>query len=206
MAPPTQLKCRDLKSGDIMVQQSLGNVPGKLIAFGQAMTGHKHTELIHAGIMFDTSFIIEALGGGVLASDLRVQNVKCGYLVYRSRKPDLGTIAGNLAKLLFDLHGTNKNMSYSTVGAVKSIGSAKPAKSASNLDGVLDKIFEGKSSPFFCSQFVVVTYQAAGGQIGMSPSSVFPLDDARVAPARLASMLDASPHFDRLGYMLPGER
>jgi hypothetical protein len=200
------MKCRDLQSGDIMVQQSLGNVPGKLIAFGQFMTGHANTEMIHAGIMFDSSFIVEALGGGILASDLRVQNVKCGYHVYRSRKPDLGTIAGNLAKLLFDLHGTNKNLSYSISGAVKSIGSARPAKSTGDLDGVLDQIFEGKSSPFFCSQFVVVTYQAAGGQIGMSPKTVLPLDDARVSPARLASMLDASPNFDLVGFVLPNQR
>lgn len=203
---PTQMRCRDLKSGDIMVQQSLGNIPGRLIAFGQFMTGHKHTELIHAGIMFDTTYIVEALGGGILASDLRLQNLNCGYHVYRARKPEIGTIAGNLAKLLFDLHGTNKNMTYSTVGAVKSIGTAKAAKSAGDLDGVLDKIFEGKSSPFFCSQFVVVTYQAAGGQIGMAPSTVLPLDDARVSPARLASMLDVSPNFDHIGFMLPNQR
>jgi hypothetical protein len=100
----------------------------------------------------------------------------------------------------------SKNLKYSTVGAVKSIGGAKPAKSTHDLDAVLDRVFEGKSSPFFCSQFVVVTYQAAGGQIGMAPKTVLPLDDARVSPARLASMLDASPNFDLVGYMLPNQR
>jgi hypothetical protein len=102
---PPQLHCRDIRGGDILLQHSMGNVVGKAIQLGQALTGHKHTDIIHAGVMFDGAYIIEALGKGILANDIRTGNRACGYIVYRPRNAMLGTVAGNLAKLLFDPHG-----------------------------------------------------------------------------------------------------
>jgi len=203
---PTQLRCRDLKGGDIMLQHNLGNVAGKAIAFGQFMSGLGHSEIIHAGVMFDSSFIVESLGKGVVANDIRTGNAKCGYVVYRPHNAMLGTVAGNFVKLLFDQHGIVHNLAYSTTGAIGSLGSAGPARSAAKLDAMMDEIFTGKPSPFFCSQFVVVAYQIAAGQLGMSPQSVFALDDAKVPPARLATYVEQSAAFNYVGYLLPNER
>lgn len=206
MAPPKQLRCHDLKSGDIMLQQSLGNLPGRAIAFGQKLTGHAHSEIIHAGIMFDTTYIIEALSDGILANDLRIGNRTCGYVVYRPLSAELATVAGNFAKLLFDTHGITKSLKYSLAGAVASIGASKAAKSDAELDAMVDKIFSAKTDRFFCSQFVVVTYQVAAGQLGLNPSSVMPLDDGKVAPARLMSMLEINRLFSLVGVMAPNQR
>ena len=142
MAPP-QLRCRDLKPGDVMLQESLGNAPGKVIAFGQFVTAHQHTGIVHAGIMFDSTYIVEA---------------------------------------------------------------PTPTKSSARLDALMDEILAAKPSSMFCSQFVVITYQIAAGQLGQSPKSVLPLGDARVAPARLASALEQSSWFSNAGYMKPNER
>src|SRR3954465_7764389 len=104
MAPPKQLRCADLAGGDIMLQYSQGNVPGKLIAFGQAMVGDRNTEFIHAGVMFDKSYMIEAIGRGLSGADIRVTNRALAYRVYRPRNRALGTTEGNVAKFLFDHH------------------------------------------------------------------------------------------------------
>ena len=87
-------------------------MPGRLIAFGQYATGHKHAGIVHAGIMFDSTYIIEALGSGISANDIRVGDKRCGYSVYRPRNAMLGTIAGNLAKLLLDEHYLTKQIEY----------------------------------------------------------------------------------------------
>jgi hypothetical protein len=143
MSPP-QLTCRSLKSGDIMLQHSLGNAAGRAIAFGQALTGHKHTDIIHAGVMFDNAFIIEALDAGIGANDIRVGNRNCGYVVFRPRNAKLATVAGNLAKLLFDEHGALKNLKYDTKGAIASIGRSTPAKSNAELDTLMDNVLFGE--------------------------------------------------------------
>src|SRR5437868_3128747 len=126
MAPP--LKCRDLRPGDIMVQESMNNVVGKAISFGQKQVGQNNAKYVHAGIMFDSTFIIEALGSGISSNDIRVGTRQCAYAVFRPRRKELGTIAANFAKLLFDSHGQRHKLSYSVLGAIKSLGSEKSPK------------------------------------------------------------------------------
>ncbi|HEX3868404.1 MAG TPA: hypothetical protein VHV78_16690, partial [Gemmatimonadaceae bacterium] len=92
------------------------------------------------------------------------------------------------------------------LGAVRSIGSEKSPKTTSEVDKLVDKIFGSSGKSFFCSQFVVVTYQIAGGQVGMSPGTLFQLDDGAVSPARLATLLQSSHVFESVGAMMPNER
>jgi hypothetical protein len=205
MAPPKQLRCADLKGGDILLQFSTGNVVGKLIAFGQAMAGDKSSEFVHAGVMLDKTYMVEALMQGVTASDLRIQNKSFSYRVYRPRDSMLGATEANVAKFLFDHHQNNGSLPYSYVGAVAAIGVAKPM-SASHVDGVMDKIFSAQSSAFYCSQFVVLSYQLAAAQMGLSPASVFALDDTKMPPSRLAAACEQSVAFENLGYLSPNER
>jgi hypothetical protein len=204
MAPP--LLCRDLKAGDIMVQESLNNVAGKVIAFGQKQFGHANANFVHAGIMYDSSYILEALGSGIASNDIRVGTRSCGYSVFRPKNSQLATIAANFGKLLFDSHGARHKLSYSVLGAIGSLGSEKSPKTTGEVDKMVDKIFGSRGKTFFCSQFVVVTYQIAGGQIGMPPASVFSLDDGAVSPARLETLLQTSRVFDKVGVMEPNKR
>ena len=89
------------------------------------------------------------------------------------------------------------------LGAIGSLGSEKSPKTTTEVDRMVDKIFGSWGKNFFCSQFVVVTYQIAGGQIGMAPSSIFALDDGVVSPARLATLLQTSHVFTHVGDMVP---
>jgi hypothetical protein len=204
MAPP--LLCRDLKAGDIMVQESMNNIAGKAISFGQAKVGQKNWNFVHAGIMYDNTFILEALGAGISSNDIRVGTRMCGYSVFRPKNPQLATIAANFGELLFDSHGARHKLNYSVIGAIKSLGSEKSPKTTSAVDTMVDKIFGSSGKSFFCSQFVVVTYQIAGGQIGMAPATIFPLDDGAVSPARLETMLQTSHAFSYVGVMEPNKR
>jgi hypothetical protein len=205
MAPPKQLRCADLLGGDIMLQFNQGNVAGKAIAFGQAMAGDKNTEIVHAGVLFDNHYMVEALDKGISAGDLRTQNKAFAYRVYRSRQPMLGATAANVVKFLFDHHQNNGTLPYSYVGAVTSLGAAKPM-SASHVDKLMDDILSLKPAPFYCSQFVVMSYQLAAAQLGMSASSVFGQDDTQMPPARLASACEHSVAFDCVGFVSPNER
>jgi hypothetical protein len=205
MAPPTKLHCRDLKGGDIMLQFSQGNIPGKAIAFGQAMAGDKNSEIIHAGVMFDKHYIVEALGKGIMANDIRIKDRGLSYKVYRPHNALLGTTAANVVKFLFDQHQSHGNLKYSYGGAVASLGESRKV-SAIKVDKKVDDILSLKPTSFYCSQFVVMSYQLAGAQLGMSAESVFDLDDAKMPPARLATFCEQSVAFEYVGYMLANER
>jgi len=205
MAPPKQLRAADLAPGDILLQYNQSNIAGKLIAFGQAMVGDKNSELVHAGVMFDKTFMIEALMQGITGSDIRVQNKSFAYRVFRPRNTALGQTEGNVVKFLFDHHQSHKSMRYSWRGAVAAIGTARPM-SADNVDRMMDDIFRLKPTAFFCSQFVVMSYQLAAAQMGLSPKSIFPFDDAKMPPSRLAMACESNPAFENIGYMQPNIR
>ena len=205
MAPPKQLKCADLAGGDIMLQFNQGNVAGKAIAFGQAMAGDKNSEIVHAGVMFDKTYMIEAVGHGISGTDLRTGSKAFAYRVFRPRNRALGSTEGNVVKFLFDHHQTHGSMPYSVGGAIGSLGRAR-SMSASHVDKLMDGILSLKPTAFYCSQFVVMSYQLAAAQMGVSPKSVFPFDDAKMPPSRLASWCEQSAAFEYIGYLSPNER
>jgi hypothetical protein len=204
-----QLFCRDLKCGDIMLQVSSGAFTSKLVALGQRLAGGLNPLVVHAGIMFDSTYLIESLAQGVTANDLRVGNAKCGYMVFRpsAGNANLANGAGTFAKVVFDVHKTRGSAGYSWIGAAMSIlGRGGRAATASAMDAVLDRILAGRTHRFFCSQLVVMVYQFVGEQNGIPGSRLFPFADAKVSPSLLAQHLHGSTIFDEVGYMMPNER
>ena len=202
-----QLTTKTLRPGDVLLKVSDGSIISKAISLGQSLRGQVNPRVVHAGVMFDNNYVIEAQGGGISANDLRVQNLKYGYIVYRPKRLNLGDGAGTCAKLMFDIQSRNKNLSYDLRGAVLSlVGKPGKAKTATSMDGLLDRILEGKGQPFFCSQFVVYVYQFVAEQNGMPGMSLFNLNDAKASPSLLASKLQASVHFAEAGYLIANER
>lgn len=202
-----QLRCRDLRPGDIMVQLNTGTATHNLISFGQAMTGMHASDAIHAGVMFDSTYIVESNKHGVVASDLRVGNLPYKYFVFRCANPSVAAGAGTCAKMMFDIHATHSSASYSYLGALCSIfaGTGKPV-TPTQMDELLDRILAGKDHPFFCSQFVVYVYQFVAEQCGLPGASLFNMADAKVAPSRLYTHLKGHAMFREAGYLLPKER
>jgi hypothetical protein len=205
-----------------MLQLNSGTLAHKVIAFGQWFAGQKDSHVIHVGIMRGETYMIESEKRGIWAADLRIQDKDYGYLVYRPRNATLGTAAANVAKLMYDANlarGTftrqkdgelefkGGNLKYNAGGLPSALAtpSAKP-RTRDQMDDMADRIFTGMDHPFYCSQFVVMTYQFAAEQIGMPAKSVFPLEDAKVSPATLSSQLSRNSQFEQVGAMAPKER
>jgi len=202
-----QLKTRDLQPGDVMLKASDGSILSKAISLGQNLRGQLNPQIVHAGVMFDNTYIIEAQGSGVSANDMRVQNAHYGYMVYRPTRSNFGRGAGTCAKIMFDIQTRNKNLQYNLRGAIGSLfGRSGNAMTAAGMDSLLDRILAGKGHPFFCSQFVVYVYQFVAEQNGVPASLLFSMNDAKVSPSVLASKLQGSSYFEEAGYMMPNER
>ena len=201
------MKCADLMPGDLMLKVNDSSAISKAITFGQQMRNLPNAFVVHAGIMFDQHYIIEAQRAGIDANDLRVgHDLGCGYYVFRASNRNMAQGAATCAKMMFDIHKTGRNLPYSVPGAVGSLFGAGKAKTRSEWDALLDRILAGKHSSFFCSQFVVMVYQFVGEQMGIPGASVFNYSDAKVNPALLAADLSRNPKFKEAGYMLPKER
>ena len=213
--PITQLSCRDLAPGDVLLKQTAGAFSSKLITLGQkasqaVMPSQQrglNPDIVHAGIMFDNHFIIEAQRAGLVGNDLRVQHADVSYNVFRCRSYPVAQGAGTCVKMLFDINQKRTTMPYDFLGAVGSLfGKAGEPKSQSAMDDLLTRVLEGRSHPFFCSQFVVYVYQFVAEQNGVSASSFFAMSDAKATPSLLASKLATSPNFDEIGYLMAKER
>jgi len=201
------LKTRDLEPGDVLLKASDGSFLSRAISLGQGLRGQLNPQIVHAGVMFESPYIIEAQGSGISANDLRIQNLKYGYLVYRPVRANVGRGAGTCAKMMFDIQTRNKNLKYNLMGAIGSLlGGPGHAMTAADMDNLLDRILAGKGHPFFCSQFVVYVYQFVAEQNGVRATQVFNLDDAKVSPSLLANKLQGSGFFKEAGYMLPDQR
>jgi hypothetical protein len=190
-----QLRCRDLKPGDILLKMATTNLTSQAVQSAQKLAGQANTSIVHAALALDTQFCIEA------------QNRGYGYLVHRPVNTALGQGAATAAKLLFDIHQRHGNLSYGLGGAVKSVlGKPGAAKSAESMEALLDRILAGKGQPFFCSQLVVYVYQWAAEQSGIPGGTVLNVSDAKASPSVLASRLVANPNFNEAGYLMPNER
>jgi hypothetical protein len=202
-----QLHCRDLKAGDILLKVSDGTVLSKAIQFGQKAVGGRNAGVVHAGVMFDSTFIIEAQRAGITANDLRVQDKHYGYYVFRCKNGNVAAGAGTCAKMMFDINQRGHNLGYTVGGALKSLfGGQGKAPSPSEMDALLDRILAGRQQRFFCSQFVVFVYQFVAEQNRVPASSLFNASDAKVEPSELAAKLKSSPSFVESGYLMPNER
>ena len=203
-----QLMSRDLQAGDIFLKVNDGSVLGSAIEFGQSLTGGKNARVIHVGLMFDKTIAIESQGPGITAHDMRVQNKRYGYLIYRCKNPNVARGAGTCAKMMFDIHRAKGSMGYSIGGALRSLsGSGHGAPVApEQMDALLDRILAGRNTGFFCSQFVVYVYQFVAEQSGSPAASYFPFSDAKAPPTTLAASLLRNPRFSEVGYLLPNQR
>ncbi len=189
-----------------MLQFSRGNLAGAAIQFGQFLKGQSNSSIVHAGILFDNHYIIEAVGAGLSGADLRVQRHTCAYRVFRPRNPLIAQGAATCSKMMFDIQHQHHTLKYDLPGAVQSLIGSGHARTAGQMDKLLDDILTGKGHPFFCSQFAVYVYQFVAEQSGMRGSSMFAASDAKVSPAALAAMLIHSPNFSEVGDLPAGHR
>lgn len=213
MMPARNLRCRDLCAGDILLKVAdyafnKSGIGSRVIRFGQSLAGSANPDIVHAGIMFDGTYIIEAQSAGVSAHDLRVQNKPYGYYAYRCKDSEMARGAGTCAKMMFDIHQRHGSMKYDVFGAIGSLfghGSGKAA-TPDQMHHLLDEILKGRNNGFFCSQFVVYVYQFVAEQFGRPPASIFAYSDAKATPSALAASLVRNGRFSEVGCLFPNER
>jgi hypothetical protein len=205
---PSQLRCKDLQAGDIMVKVNDGSLVATLIKTGQALCKEKNPDITHAGVMFDSTFIIEAQGDGIVANDLRVGDVAYNYYVYRCSNANMAQGAGTCAKMMFDIHAQHGNLKYGLLDAITSIlGNRGTPLTPGDMDKLLTRILEGKGQNFFCSQFAVYVYQFVAEQLGIPAKDVFDVNDAKVPTSQLPVLLMSKPAlFSEIGWLLANER
>lgn len=202
-----QLFARDLEPGDLLLKFSDGSVVSRIITAGQRLFGQLNPTVVHAGIVFDGTYVIEAQTVGLNANDIRVQTRDKGYLVYRALNPALARGAGTCAKMMFDIQSRHGNMPYNFAGAATgALGGPGHAPDRGSMDDLLDRILEGKGQPFFCSQFVAYVFQFVAEQNGIPAASLFAAADAKTSPSNLATRLQGHAFFTEAGYLAPGER
>jgi len=205
--PASQLRCRDLRPGDVLLKVSDGSILSRAIQLGQSAVGGRNPGIVHAGVMFDSTYLIEAQGKGISANDLRIQNRSYGYYAFRCNKIDMARGAGTCAKMMFDIHQSGGQLGYSLIGAIGSLfGGRGEAATRGEMDALLDRILEGRSHRFFCSQFVVYVYQFVAEQCGVAAASLFQVSDAKVHPSALAAKLKRHPLFREAGWLMPSQR
>lgn len=202
-----QLFCRNLKPGDILLKMATTSLTNRVIQSVQRWAGQPNAFLAHAAVVLDTAFCIEAQRHGITRNHLAMNNEDCGYLVYRPRNAAFGQGAATAAELLFDIHQNRGNLRYGALGATKSLfGQSGTAKSAGDMEALLDRVLAGRGQSFFCSQFVVYVYHWAAEQSGVSAQRIFSLSDAKASPSLLASKLVGNSYFAEAGCMVPHER
>ncbi len=205
---PSQLRCKDLKAGDIMVKVNDGPLANRLIKAGQALFKEKNPDITHAGVMFDSNYIIEAQGKGIVANDLRVGDAANNYYVYRCSNPNMAQGAGTCAQMMFDVHARQGNLKYGLLDAIKSIfGSKGTPLTPGEMDNLLTRILQGTEQKFFCSQFVVYVYQFVAEHLGIPAGQAFNVNDAKVSTSELPALLGAKPAlFSEIGWLLANQR
>ena len=117
-----ELRCRDLQSGDIFLKVSDQSLLSGAIQFGQSLAGGKNTAIVHAGIMFDSTYAIESQGPGITANDMRVQNSEVWLLrlslyqaerrARRLRALTLGKLLSAFGETLFEASGGRTPASF----------------------------------------------------------------------------------------------
>lgn len=202
-----QLKCKDLKAGDIMLKADDGSRINAIIKLGQKAFGERNAYVTHAGLMYDNVYIIESQREGVVASDLRGSD-DYGYIVFRSKNQALASGAAQMAKILFDAHKGKKNLKYGLLNAALSlIKGDKNSAGDKEMEKVIEKIVGNGKHKFFCSQLVAFIYQFTARQNGLKAEDVINLHDSLVSPSRLAELLlQNNEMFEQVGYMMPKER
>ena len=236
-----QLYCRDLKPGDIMLKLNISDrsflqdiasndhyaifedFVRNAIFLAQKLTGRKNAEIMHGGIMINSSQIVESSGVGIGKYELAgSEDLGTYYVVYRLLNPSVGAgfsmseAAGSASEFLFSMHKDDNLVPYNFRGLPWAVLLPNgTAKSDPQIMGIIDKIINGTKQEMFCSQFVVYAYQLAavqikqdpkGSQLGINTKDYFDSNDARTSPADLATLLQNNPRFAMVGYMTSNQR
>lgn len=151
-------------------------------------------------------------GAGLQEHDLLNDNANYKYDVFRCNYGGVAAGACETAKMMlegfkaFKSEGVGTKISYTLLGAARSIfkRDAWDGKDVININ--LDKLLKEGGTAFFCSGHVVLCYQSSLGQHQIQNTlpvqhagQLFSLTDTCYQPAYLHKVLGESLHFTKIG-------
>jgi hypothetical protein len=180
---PVQLRCRDLRPGDVLLEVSDGSRIAHPSETDDGAAALPDAPLIGAGILSDSVRLIEAQGDNITAGDLRIRYLRGSYLVFRCMNAELATGAAACAD-----------------------GMARGLAGSPSIQDLRERVRTARNQRFFCARLIVYAYQFVAAQREMPIPTFFTDADASVAPSFLAGALTRNPLFRQVGYVLAGQR
>lgn len=185
------LKLNDMRSGDVLLLETLSGGFHPFIGLGQSIMTHRmnaSANVTHAGLYDGGGNIMEASGDFGLQS-VRISGKKSGskYQVYRVNNKSTAMCAVSWAAKLI-LAKSSKFGTYSKKGALKSIFTRgnRGTGSQKSFDIIKNDPFKDRS--FYCSNFVVECYELAKEVSGFN-DVLIKADYRKVSPKMLQSEL-----------------
>jgi hypothetical protein len=210
------LKYSDLKVGDVLLKHSAGSKTNVAIKAGEALISHNASggtaDIVHAAI-FAGNFggqqvIFEASGPGLIREDMSGNGYS--YEVYRYKEAKVASIAAMVAEGY--VAETNKSKeanpqdhygAYTITGAVGSLfhSSSRGDGAQAAEGGLWGKSANPADDKFYCSNFVVRAYQAAGQTFD---PKIVPIDaDYRyISPKEMQARLNKSADWSHPGQII----
>lgn len=188
-----------IKTGDVLLKQSVGTASHNIIQIGQKIGGMSggHSNIAHAAIYVGSvpghsHAIAESVGGGLRFATPNPGSHYVWHVWHLSGNTELRHLAADIASNLVEKASNDAGFgSYSKGGATKSaFKSSDPNKHAvsPNLSGDMLNDFtnpNGNTKSFFCSNFVVLAYGMAAQILGLSIQAGINLNYKYSSPAEM---------------------
>lgn len=209
MTNSKKISLGEIVAGDVMLKTGITHASHVAIAVGQAITnwsGQGSSALtVHGAIYAGLGSVIESSGPGLLHQPIS----KAVWLVYRYSNADVASIALDVANTYYAMSRNAGNYTgqakgnapafgaYSTTQAVSSL--ARPTNVSPSGERASKAIWEGGArESFYCSNFVVRCYEAAG-QTASPPQRPINADYRSVSPKELQARLNGDPRWRLIG-------
>lgn len=205
------LQYADMRVGDVLLEHSQGHAVQRLIKAGEALFSRNvhggSSDIVHAALYVGDAggrqYVMESTGDGLNRND--ITNTGVSYEVYRYVDSGVAEIAAAVAES-YVCEAQKGGEAYGTYAYSKSLGSVFSSSSRGSgavtaESGLWGASQHPPSTSFYCSNFVVRVFQAAGQTL--SPP-VVPIDaDYRhVSPKELQSRLNQSTNWTHFGNLV----
>jgi hypothetical protein len=210
------LKYSDLKVGDVLLKHSAGSKTNVVIKTGQAIFSHNRSggtaDIVHAALYAGNvgggQVIFEASGPGLIREDMSGNGLS--YEVYRYKNADVASLAAMVAEGYVAETNKSKSVqakghygSYSITGAAGSLfhSSTRGQGAQAAEAGLWGRSANPAANSFYCSNFVVRAFQAAGQTF---QPKIVPIDaDYRyISPKEMQSKLNQSADWSHPGRII----
>lgn len=216
------MRMNELKVGDILLKKYGGSVTHKLIVVGQALVSHNlsggKATTVHAALYAGEGMLLESSGPGLQYEKVDPENDR--YEVYRlvdaPHDTQIPEIAADIGYTYYIMQQNQRGIEETAYPGVdelpENFGNYSKKKAGGSLFGSSDfgkkavqaaeNLWEGDSeSTFYCSNFVIRCYAAAGATAGHP--DIISADLRQTSPKELQARLNKDSRWEKIGDLEP---